>query len=208
MVTGLLRPDAGSRAHQRHRRRGADPRVAKRATRRAARPPSPLRSAHGRRVAVLLGRAARPRPRAPCVERSADLIAAFGLEDAVDRLVADYSAGMTKKIALACAMIHSPRLLVLDEPFESVDPVSAANRHRDPRALRRRRAARSCCRATAWTSSSASATPRRSSSAAGCSHRGTLDEVRAGQTLEDRFVELAGGRKAAEGMEWLHSFSD
>ncbi len=39
--------------------------------------------------------------------------------------------------------------------------------------------------------------------------QGTLDEVRAGQTLEDRFVELAGGRKAAEGgMEWLHSFSD
>jgi ABC-2 type transport system ATP-binding protein len=37
---------------------------------------------------------------------------------------------------------------------------------------------------------------------------GTLDEVRAGQTLEDRFVELAGGRKAAEGMEWLHSFPD
>jgi ABC-2 type transport system ATP-binding protein len=37
---------------------------------------------------------------------------------------------------------------------------------------------------------------------------GALDEVRAGQTLEDRFVELAGGRKAAEGMEWLHSFSD
>ena len=34
---------------------------------------------------------------------------------------------MTKKIALAAAMIHSPRLLVLDEPFESVDPVSAAN---------------------------------------------------------------------------------
>jgi ABC-2 type transport system ATP-binding protein len=37
---------------------------------------------------------------------------------------------------------------------------------------------------------------------------GSVDEVRAGGTLEDRFVELAGGRKAAEGMEWLHSFSD
>ena len=37
---------------------------------------------------------------------------------------------------------------------------------------------------------------------------GALDEVRQGQTLEDRFVELAGGRKAAEGLEWLHSFSD
>ncbi len=39
----------------------------------------------------------------------------------------DYSAGMTKKIALASALIHAPRLLVLDEPFEAVDPVSAAN---------------------------------------------------------------------------------
>ena len=37
---------------------------------------------------------------------------------------------------------------------------------------------------------------------------GTLDEVRGAATLEERFVELAGGRKAAEGMEWLHSFSD
>jgi ABC-2 type transport system ATP-binding protein len=37
---------------------------------------------------------------------------------------------------------------------------------------------------------------------------GTVDEVRGEQTLEERFVELAGGRKAAEGMEWLHSFSD
>ena len=56
-------------------------------------------------------------------ERSIDLIAAFGLEDAANRLVADYSAGMTKKIALACAMIHSPRVLVLDEPFEAVEEI-------------------------------------------------------------------------------------
>jgi ABC-2 type transport system ATP-binding protein len=38
--------------------------------------------------------------------------------------------------------------------------------------------------------------------------QGTMAEVRAGKSLEDRFVELAGGRKAAEGMEWLHKFSD
>jgi ABC-2 type transport system ATP-binding protein len=37
---------------------------------------------------------------------------------------------------------------------------------------------------------------------------GTVDEVRGTQTLEERFVNLAGGRKAAEGLEWLHSFSD
>ncbi|MDQ1527843.1 MAG: type transport system ATP-binding protein, partial [Microbacteriaceae bacterium] len=37
---------------------------------------------------------------------------------------------------------------------------------------------------------------------------GTVDEVRGDQSLEERFVELAGGRRSAEGMEWLHSFSD
>ncbi|HQA24236.1 MAG TPA: ABC transporter ATP-binding protein, partial [Rhodoglobus sp.] len=58
--------------------------------------------------------------------RTAELAHAFGLEASLSRLVSDYSAGMTKKIALAAALIHSPRLLVLDEPFESVDPVSSA----------------------------------------------------------------------------------
>lgn len=59
--------------------------------------------------------------------RTAELAAAFSLGNALDRLVADYSAGMQKKIMLACALIHAPRLLVLDEPFEAIDPVSAAN---------------------------------------------------------------------------------
>ena len=54
-----------------------------------------------------------------------ELLAALGLTDAQDKLVIDYSAGMTKKITLACALVHAPRLLVLDEPFEAVDPVSA-----------------------------------------------------------------------------------
>ena len=35
---------------------------------------------------------------------------------------------------------------------------------------------------------------------------GTMDEVRGGQTLEERCVELAGGRTTGEGLEWLHSF--
>ncbi len=49
------------------------------------------------------------------------------LTEAAGRTVADYSAGMTKKIALAAALIHAPSVLILDEPFEAVDPVSAAN---------------------------------------------------------------------------------
>ncbi len=139
--------------------------------------------------------------------RSADLAAAFGLEDALNRLVADYSAGMTKKIALACAMIHSPRVLVLDEPFESVDPVSAVN---VTEILQKYVAAGG----TVVLSSHGMDLIQRV-----CDHvaiivqgrvlaAGTVDEVRGQKTLEDRFVELAGGRKVAEGMEWLHNFSD
>jgi ABC-2 type transport system ATP-binding protein len=48
------------------------------------------------------------------------------LDEAEHTLVIEYSTGMRKKIGLALALLHAPRLLVLDEPFESVDPVSAA----------------------------------------------------------------------------------
>src|SRR5665647_1182221 len=57
--------------------------------------------------------------------RRDDLLGALDLHQAGSTLVADYSAGMTKKVALACALVHAPRVLVLDEPFEAVDPVSA-----------------------------------------------------------------------------------
>ena len=57
-------------------------------------------------------------------ERSRELLGVLDLADAADKLVADYSAGMTKKISLASALIHAPRLLILDEPLEAVDPVS------------------------------------------------------------------------------------
>ena len=40
-------------------------------------------------------------------------------------LIADYSHGMQKKLALAAAVIHAPRILFLDEPFEGVDALAA-----------------------------------------------------------------------------------
>ena len=58
-------------------------------------------------------------------ERAEDLLDVLDLADAGTTLVIEYSAGMRKKIGLAAAMLHAPRLLVLDEPFEGVDPVSA-----------------------------------------------------------------------------------
>lgn len=140
-------------------------------------------------------------------QRTADLLQLLDLQSAGGTLVVDYSAGMTKKIALAAAMVHAPRVLVLDEPFESVDPVSAAN---IIDILQRYTAAGG----TVVVSSHGMDMIQRVCDSVAIIVRGqvlaagTIDEVRGEQTLEERFVDLAGGRKAAEGMEWLHSFSD
>jgi ABC-2 type transport system ATP-binding protein len=52
------------------------------------------------------------------------LLHVLGLDEAADRMVVDYSHGMTKKVALAAALLHGPQVLFLDEPFEAIDPVS------------------------------------------------------------------------------------
>ncbi|MEO9152664.1 MAG: ABC transporter ATP-binding protein [Lapillicoccus sp.] len=57
--------------------------------------------------------------------RSAELLFALDLADQHDKAVVAYSTGMRKKLGLALALVHAPRVLVLDEPFEAVDPVSA-----------------------------------------------------------------------------------
>lgn len=59
------------------------------------------------------------------LQRSGELLALMELDERRDRLIADFSHGMKKKLALAAALIHNPRLLFLDEPFEGVDAVSA-----------------------------------------------------------------------------------
>src|SRR5690606_5877306 len=59
-------------------------------------------------------------------ERSTQLADKLGIADALSRLVDNYSSGMMKKLALATALIHAPKVLVLDEPFEAVDPVSVS----------------------------------------------------------------------------------
>ncbi len=140
-------------------------------------------------------------------KRSADLASAFGLEDALGRLVSDYSAGMTKKIALAAAMIHSPRLLVLDEPFESVDPVSAAT---VTDILKGYTAAGGTVLLSSHSMDLVQRICDNVAVVVGGSilADGTMASVRGSGTLEERFVELAGGRTVVEGLEWLHSFSD
>jgi ABC-2 type transport system ATP-binding protein len=62
----------------------------------------------------------------PEAARRADRLLSLLLLDRHPRtLIADYSRGMRKKLAIACALIHGPRLLFFDEPFEGVDATSA-----------------------------------------------------------------------------------
>ncbi|WP_372449511.1 ABC transporter ATP-binding protein [Cellulomonas fulva] len=139
-------------------------------------------------------------------QRARDLLVAMDLVADAGTLVVDYSAGMTKKVALACALVHAPRLLVLDEPFEAVDPVSAAN-------IRDILAGYVGSGGTVIVSSHVMDLVQRM-----CDHvavvagghvlaAGTVDEVRAGASLEDRFVDLVGGRVGGEGLAWLRTSS-
>jgi ABC-2 type transport system ATP-binding protein len=63
--------------------------------------------------------------RATTEKRTAELLEFMQLADREKSLIADYSHGMQKKLALAAAVIHGPRILFLDEPFEGVDALAA-----------------------------------------------------------------------------------
>jgi ABC-2 type transport system ATP-binding protein len=58
-------------------------------------------------------------------QRTAELLEFMGLANEQKKLIADYSHGMGKKLALAAAVIHGPKVLFLDEPFEGVDAIAA-----------------------------------------------------------------------------------
>jgi len=57
--------------------------------------------------------------------RAAELLEFMQLVDEPKKLIADYSHGMQKKLAMAAAVIHSPKILFLDEPFEGVDAIAS-----------------------------------------------------------------------------------
>ena len=202
MATGLLRPDAGT-AQVFGVDVWGDPLAAKRLM---GVLPDGVRLFDRLTGAQLITYAAllHGLDRRTAVERTHELLEAFGLADSAATLVVDYSAGMTKKAALAASLVHAPRLLVLDEPFESVDPVSAAN-------IRGILADFVAGGGSVIVSSHVMDLVQRM-----CDHvavvsagqilaAGTVDEVRAGSTLEERFVELVGGPGRTEGLTWLRT---
>lgn len=205
MATGLLRPDAGTArvlGHDVWR----DPAAAK--ARMGVLPDGVqlfdrLTGAELLRYSGLL----RSMPEAEVQQRTQDLLAALGLDDARGTLVTDYSAGMKKKIALACALIHAPRLLVLDEPFESVDPVSGETIRQILRSF-------VASGGTVVLSSHVmelveQLCDRVAVVAEGrLVAAGTLDELRAGASLQQRFVDLVGAHTIGEeSLAWLRSAS-
>jgi len=139
--------------------------------------------------------------------RTEELLRVLELDEAerLGTLVGEYSTGMRKKIGLATALLHSPSVLVLDEPYEAVDPVSA----RVLTSILRRFTATggSIVISSHVMSLVETLCDRVAIIAAGSVLAdGTLDEVRAGGTLEDRFVELVGSTDLSdEELSWIGS---
>ena len=205
MATGLLRPDAGAATVLGHDV-WADPPAAKAVM---GVLPDGVRlfdRLSGRELLTYVGRL-RSVPPAEIASRTGDLLEALSLTEDADKLVVDYSAGMTKKIGLACALIHAPRLLILDEPFEAVDPVSGEGIRQILRGF-------VSSGGTVVLSSHVmelveSMCDELAVVAAGkVLANGTLDDVRAGESLQQRFLNLVGVHEAdKEALAWLRSSS-
>lgn len=135
--------------------------------------------------------------------RADELLRVLDLESAERTLIGDYSAGMRKKIGLATALLHGPRLLVLDEPFEAVDPVSAA-------VVRAILNGFTGSGGTIVMSSHAMALVEQlCDQVAVLDHgrvlrAGPLDQVRGGHSLAEAFAELVGATPA-RGLSWFAS---
>jgi ABC-2 type transport system ATP-binding protein len=139
-------------------------------------------------------------PRAKTEERIDELLRLFDLTDARDDLIDSYSHGMKQKTALAAALIHDPKVLVLDEPTVGLDPKSA----RLIKDMLRQMADRG---AAVFLSTHILEIAERMCDRIGIIDRGnlaavgTMDELRAmgkgERSLEDIFLSLTGGAEEA-----------
>jgi ABC-2 type transport system ATP-binding protein len=137
------------------------------------------------------------------LERARELIDLFELEGSSKKLIAEYSKGMRKRVAMGAALIHHPELFLMDEPFEGVDAVGA----RFMKDLLLDQARRG---ATIFLTSHVLEVVEKLCDRVGIIHdgrlviEGTVDELRSGsETLEDTFVRLVGADRTTEGLSWL-----
>jgi ABC-2 type transport system ATP-binding protein len=145
-------------------------------------------------------------PAATFKSRSTDLLALMDLTGAATTLVADFSHGMRKKLALAAALLPAPRLLFLDEPFEGIDAVAS----RQIKDLLHTFVARG---GTVFLTSHILEIVERLSTHIGVIAEGRIvaegriEDVRAGAhgkgTLEELFIQLVGGERPMADLDWL-----
>ena len=142
-------------------------------------------------------------PRRVACDRARELLALFELDGAGRKLIAEYSKGMRKRVAMAAALIHRPELFLMDEPFEGVDAVGA-RLMKDLLIDQVRRGA------TIFLTSHVLEVVERLCDRVAIIHQGRLviegsvAQLRSGtETLEDVFVRLVGGERGLERLEWL-----
>ena len=133
--------------------------------------------------------------------RRAELFDKLDLQPGPKTVIADYSFGMKKKVALCAAILHDPALLFLDEPFEGIDPVTSRTIKEILGVLRKRGTT------ILLTSHILEIVERLCEEIAilekgSLLGRGTLDDLRKGSSLEAAFVELVGGARDGE-LSWL-----
>lgn len=136
-------------------------------------------------------------------ERADQLFVALQLIDDADRPISGYSHGMRKKTALAAALLHRPRLLLLDEPFEGVDPVSA-------RTMRSMLDRFRVGGGTVVLSSHVMDLVERLCDHIGVIHQGKVvatgptEQLRQGRRLEDVFIDVVGATDSdTAALDWL-----
>lgn len=147
-------------------------------------------------------------PRALARERANELLELFQLHENRRKLIGEYSKGMRKRVAMAAALIHQPRLFLMDEPFEGVDAVGA--RLMKDILLEQVRHG-----ATVFLTSHVLEVVERLCDEVAIINRGkivvqgTMSELRrqatAGEsgTLEEIFVDLVGAERYNEKLDWL-----
>jgi ABC-2 type transport system ATP-binding protein len=146
-----------------------------------------------------------PRPLAR--ERAAELLELFHLQEYRRKLSGDYSKGMRKRLAMAGALIHRPRLFLMDEPFEGVD-ATGARLMKDILIEQVRHGA------TVFLTSHVLEVVERLCDRVAIIRRGkvvvegTLAELKqqaaeGASTLEDIFVNIVGAERYTEKLEWL-----
>lgn len=141
--------------------------------------------------------------RETAVARARELLQLFELESDSRDLIAGYSKGMKKRLALAGALIHRPKLFLLDEPFEGVDPVGA-------RLMKRILSEQVAVGATVFLTSHVLEVVERICDQVAIIDHGRVVECgpvaalrRAEETLEDIFMRVVGGERAVQKLDWL-----